>query len=120
MRPSSIVVSVAVAAVLSLAPMASHAQYLATGRDWQRSSLEERRAYLMGISNSISVGARYDLKAGASDSFSQRAQRSLANAQLGRTVDFLDAHYRNNPSDLDKPVISVLWREVAKQTAYSK
>ena len=120
MRPSSIVVSLAVAAALTLAPMASHAQNLATGRDWQRSSLEERRAYLMGISNSISVGALYDQKSGAGDSFARRAQRSLANAQLGPTVDFLDAHYRSNPSDLDKPVISVLWSQVAKQTAYSK
>lgn len=120
MRPSSIAGSIAVAAVLTLAPMVSHAQYLATGRDWQRSSLEERRAYLIGISNSISVGALYDLKSGSSESFSRRAQSALASAQLGPTVDFLDSYYRNHPSDLDKPVISVLWSQVAKQTAYSK
>ncbi|CAN7589044.1 hypothetical protein LJR219_004396 [Phenylobacterium sp. LjRoot219] len=103
-------------AAAALAP-AAHAQTraLVDGRDWQRSSMEERRAYLIGVSNAISVGARYDSrKAPGQNTFAVRAQTDLAGAQLAPAVTAIDDWYKTHPEQLDKPVLSVIWRELAK------
>ena len=106
-----------IAGALLAAPVAAMAQAspLVDGRAWQRATLEERRAYLTGISNAISVGARYDTKNGANDSFSLRVQKGLAGAQMGPGLEAIDAWYKAHPSELEKPVLSVIWRELAKQ-----
>lgn len=99
-----------------IAPSA-HAQTraLVDGRDWQRSSPEERRAYLIGVSNAISVGARYDSKkAPGQDTFALKAQTSLAGAQLSPAIEAIDGWYKAHPDELDKPVLSVVWRELGK------
>lgn len=100
-----------------IAPAAAHAQAraLADGRDWQRSTMEERRAYLIGVSNTISVGARYDTKkAPGQDTFATRAQTGLAGAQLSPAIEAISGWYQAHPEQLDKPVLSVIWRELAK------
>jgi hypothetical protein len=92
-------------------------QPLADGRNWQDSSIEQRRAYLVGISNAISVGARYDSKhasAGA-DTFALRAQRGLEGARMEPTISAVDAWYKAHPHELSTPVLSVIWLAVAKQ-----
>jgi hypothetical protein len=104
------------ASALFAAPvLAQEAPRLANGNDWQKSSLEQRRAYLIGVSNVISVGARYDTRQGREDSFALDAQKGLAGAQLDSAMAAIDAWYKANPAELDKPVLSVLWREVAKR-----
>lgn len=108
--------------LLAMAGAASvaHAQPrpLVDGRDWQRSTLEERRAYLVGVSNAISVGARYDQKTSpGQETFAVRAQSKLAGRQLAPAVDTLDAWYRDHPDELDKPVLSVIWRQMANEQA---
>ncbi|NEX94748.1 hypothetical protein [Caulobacter sp. 17J65-9] len=89
---------------------------LADGRDWQRSSPEVRRAYLAGVSNMISVGARYDAKhdPGQADTFSQRAQKGLDGFTVDAAIQTVDAWYKAHPDQLDKPVLSVIWVEMAK------
>jgi hypothetical protein len=104
----------------ALAPATAYAQAraLADGRDWQRSTLEQRRAYLIGVSNTISVGARYDTrKAPGQDTFATRAQTGLAGAQLGPAIEAIDGWYKAHPEQLDKPILSVIWKELAKGAA---
>lgn len=104
-------------AATALAPATAYAQTraLADGRDWQRSTMEERRAYLIGVSNAISVGARYDSrKAPGQDTFATRAQAGLVGAQLSPAIEAIDGWYKAHPDELDKPVLSVIWRELAK------
>ena len=92
-------------------------QALVDGRQWQQSSLDQRRAYLVGVSNVISVGARYDPRhapAGA-DTFAVRSQRGLQGARMEPAIAAVDAWYKAHPDKLDTPVLSVVWREVANQ-----
>lgn len=107
----------AIAGAALAAPLGALAQSggLVDGHDWQNSSVQDQRAYLIGVSNVISVGARYDSKKGATDSFALRAQRSLAGAELGPAVETVDAWYAAHPTALDTPVLSVIWTQVAKQ-----
>jgi hypothetical protein len=96
------------------APLAP-AHRLVDGNDWQKASMQERRAYLVGVSNVISVGARYDTKKGSTDTFAVNAQKGLAGTEFESGLAAIDAWYKANPGDLDKPVLSVIWRELAKR-----
>ena len=106
-----------IASTLLAAP--AHAQApaydLVTGKHWQSSTVQERRAYLIGISNMISVGARVDTRQGRMDTFSLNAQKGLEGMKLADAVSAIDAWYKANPDQLDKPVLSVIWRDLAKR-----
>lgn len=106
------------AAVLATSPATAQpaATHLADGHDWTRSTPEQRRAYLSGVSNMISVGAAWDAKnmPGRDDTFIRTAQRGLKDVHVGDAVQAIDGWYQANPSQLDKPVLSVIWRELAK------
>jgi hypothetical protein len=95
------------------APQAAPAHDLVTGKHWQGSSALERRAYLIGVSNVISVGARVDTRQGREDTFSLNAQKGLGGTQLEAAIAAIDAWYKANPDELDKPALSVIWRELA-------
>ncbi|HEY2358335.1 MAG TPA: hypothetical protein VGH86_12860 [Phenylobacterium sp.] len=117
MSPTKALSSVAFAAVLlATAPAVAQPVHLADGHDWTRSSAEQRRAYLAGVSNIISVGAAWDAKKtpGQEDTFSRTAQRGLKDIHVGDAVQAVDGWYAANPTQLDKPVLSVVWRELAK------
>ena len=106
------------ASTLAALPASSQApaHRLVDGVDWQKSSEQERRAYLIGISNAISVGALYDTRQGSVDTFALHAQKGLDGAQLEPGLAAIDAWYKAHPDQLDKPVISVIWRELAKRS----
>lgn len=111
--------SLLLAAAIFLVPAQAGAQiltHLADGNDWKRSSIEQQRAYLAGVSNAISVGAAWDAKnqTGDEHTFSRTAQRALKHSDVEEAIRTVDAWYRANPSQLNKPVISVVWREIAK------
>ncbi|HEX5006938.1 MAG TPA: hypothetical protein VFV70_07475 [Hyphomonadaceae bacterium] len=111
-----IIAAVFIASALLAAPVAAQEPpRLVNGNDWQRSSMEQRRAYLIGVSNTISVGARYDTRQGQADTFALHAQKGLADALLEPAVAAIDDWYKAHPDQLDKPVLSVIWREVAKR-----
>lgn len=64
----------------------------------------------------ISVGASWDAKnmPGAEQTFSRTAQRGLKHTDLEEAIRVVDGWYRANPTQLNKPVLSVVWREIAK------
>jgi hypothetical protein len=93
----------------------SPAHDLVNGKHWQSSTVQERRAYLIGVSNVISVGARVDTRQGREDTFSLHAQKGLDGTRLDAAISAIDAWYSAHPGELDKPVLSVIWRELAKR-----
>lgn len=120
----------AAAAALAVAPLMLHAQAqssartmtgvtaqrFADGNDWQKSSVEQKRTFLFGISNALSVaigwGARHVPE--GQTTFSRRAREGLAGTTLEETLTRIDAWYRANPTRLDTPVVAVLWLDIAK------
>jgi hypothetical protein len=101
--------------VMPAAPQAAPVHDLVTGKHWQSSTAQERRAYLIGISNMISVSARVDTRQGRTDTFSLNAQKGLEGVHLEDAVSAIDGWYKANPDQIDKPVLSVIWRDLAKR-----
>jgi uncharacterized membrane protein len=107
-------------AVILAAPVAAQTsapqQRFANGKDWTSASVDERRAFLFGIANAISVGVGWDerhVPAGQT-TFARRAGAGLAGVSLGETMSRIDAWYAANPGKIDTPVVAVMWLEIAK------
>jgi hypothetical protein len=107
-------------AVILAAPVAAQTsapqQRFANGKDWTSASVEERRAFLFGIANAISVGVGWDerhVPAGQT-TFARRAGAGLAGVSLGEAMRRIDAWYAANPGKIDTPVVAVMWLEIAK------
>jgi hypothetical protein len=114
-RPLSALLIAATLTALPAASPQAPAHDLVTGKHWQSSTPQERRAYLIGVSNVISVGARADTRQGREGTFSLNAQKGLEGNHLEGAVAAIDAWYKAHPDELDKPVLSVIWRELAKR-----
>ncbi len=116
-------------ALLVVAPFAGHAQTpapaastpaaqqrFADGNDWTTASLDEKRAFLFGIANAISVAIGWDERhvPAGQVTFSRRARDGLAGTSLGEAVNRIDAWYAANPGRLETPVVAVMWLDIAK------
>jgi hypothetical protein len=79
-------------------------------------SVEERRAFVVGIANAISVGIGWDERhvPAGQNTFARRAGMGLSGISLGETVRRIDAWYAANPGKLDTPVVAVMWLDIAK------
>jgi hypothetical protein len=120
--------ALAAAAVLVLAPLTSHAQAasasppgvtgqrFADGNDWQKASVEQKRTFMFGIANALSVAIGWDARhvPEGQVTFARRARDGLAGTTLDDALSRIDAWYRANPSRLDTPVVAVLWLDIAK------
>lgn len=105
-----------VAAPAMVQAQAAPQQRFATGNDWTSASLEERRAFVFGIANAISVGVGWDerhVPAGQT-TFARRAGVGLSGVSLGEAVQRVDAWCADNPGKLDTPVVAVMWLDIAK------
>jgi hypothetical protein len=105
-----------VGAVLIIMPIALNAFRLADGNDWNSSTESERNAYLVGISNMISVGNAYDIKKlpGENKTFMRQAYQGLSDTTIPEAIQRVDSWYRANPDRLDVPILSVLWIDIVK------
>jgi hypothetical protein len=98
------------------APASATEQRFANGKDWQEASADEKRAFLFGIANAISVAIGWDDRhvPQGQVTFSRRARDGLAGTSLGEAVARIDAWYAANPARLDTPVVAVMWLDIAK------
>lgn len=119
----------AAAGLLAAAPFAGQAQMpapaastpatpqrFADGNDWTKASLDEKRAFLFGMANAISVAIGWDERHVPANqvTFSRRARDGLAGTSLGEAVTRIDAWYAANPGRLETPVVAVMWLDIAK------
>ncbi|MFO1417144.1 MAG: hypothetical protein U1E83_00600 [Methylotetracoccus sp.] len=91
---------------------------LVDGSLWTRSSPGERRAYLIGIGNMITVGDLYDQKKVPQQSGT--LSRRLADIARVHPVTLEGAEqritrwYEAHPDQLAKPVLAVIWLDMIK------
>jgi hypothetical protein len=99
-----------------VAPVPVTQQRFADGNDWQKSSLENKRTFVYGIANALSVAIGWDERhvPAGQVTFSRRARDGLAGTTLAEAVDRIDAWYAANPGRRDTPVVAVLWLDIAK------
>jgi hypothetical protein len=97
-------------------PTPATQQRFADGNDWTKASIDEKRAFLFGIANAISVALGWDERHVPANqvTFSRRARDGLAGTSLGEAVNRIDAWYAANPGRLETPVVAVMWLDIAK------
>ena len=89
---------------------------IVTGEHWTKSSLEQKRAYLFGIGNILEIE-----QAMAGDDYESLRGRSivpvllegLSGVSIANISELLDAFYANHCDQAGRPVIEVLYLEIA-------
>lgn len=105
--------------VLGMASVPARAAELpvVNGELWTKSSEAVKKAYLVGLANLVQVETAYS---GANPpSPAQSFVPRLAKGMQGKTLDgvrgSIDSWYAANPNDLKRPVLDVIWFEIANK-----
>jgi hypothetical protein len=112
----------AIAAVLLMMASAgfgnvTHAELrVVDGNLWAASSMAEKRAYLIGVANTVAVNRALQAKRGNVDpeSVNSRIEMALDADTIDRAIGRIDAWYAANPSQKSAPVLGVIWTSMVK------
>lgn len=106
------------AATLLLFAVAAHADEipLVNGVHWTKSTLEQKKAYLIGMANLAQVERAYQDKSQVSVADDHSLLPRMAKGLKGQTLDSvreaLDKWYAANPGKLEQPVVETIWFEL--------
>jgi hypothetical protein len=103
-------------AVLGTAAWAEQDMEIVKGEHWVGSSMEQKRAFLFGVGNVLEIEqamAGDDYKAMRGHSIVPVLLDGLSGTSVANIVTQLDAFYANHPDQLNRPVIEVLYLEMA-------
>lgn len=105
-----------VALLAAVAGVANAEVKLPDGNDWARGTTGERYAYVLGISNTLTIGFVSDEKRvpGNKETFTHRAVAGLGATTVEAAVNTISAWYKANPGKLNTPVVQVLWDQIGK------
>jgi hypothetical protein len=103
-------------AVLGATAWAAQDLVIVNGEHWMSSSLEQKRAYLFGVGNVLEIE-----QAMAGDNYQAMRERSivpvlldgLSGTSIANIVTQLDEFYSAHSDQIKKPVIEVLYLEMA-------
>jgi hypothetical protein len=81
------------------------------GTRWAASTLAEKRAYMVGVANTVAVIRAIAAKRGTADAnaANDRIDAALSVGTLNQAIDQIDQWYAANPSRTDVPVLGVVW-----------
>ena len=87
---------------------------LVTGEQWTKSTADVKKAYLIGIANTLQVQSAYEGANPPSDAQSivPRFTRGLKGQTLDSVGKRLDGWYAANPGKLQRPVLETIWFEI--------
>jgi hypothetical protein len=103
------------AAFMTVAAAGAWAQEipLVTGEHWIKSSVELKKAYLVGVANIVQIDLAYATTPPTdAQSVMPRMVRGLKGQTLDSVRDALDKWYAANPSKLQRPVLETIWFEL--------
>lgn len=116
MRPQVRAACVAACMLAAVAAGSARAQEVpvVTGEHWTTSPEHVKKAYLVGIANTIQVEIAYQGTNPSPDA--QSLVPRLAKGLRGQTLDGvregLDSWYAKNPDKLKRPVLETIWFEM--------
>lgn len=87
-----------------------------TGREWASASEREKKAFLYGLGTMIQLEhevARQQNLPAERPSLVPTFIRGLEHTNLVGVMRFVDDYYARNPARLDRPVVDVIWRDIA-------
>lgn len=97
-----------------------------TGKYWMDSKVENQKAYLFGIDSAIAVEATIQNMQASSRAksgkkplytlspFEKGWMEAFRNMSRDQIVEEVTQWYKEHPSDLDRPVLSVIWHEIVQ------
>ncbi len=85
-----------------------------TGTVWQTMTANEKVAFVWGIGHVVTVEwqaaqMRPNLK---QDDLAAKLAEGLVGMSMNDIVQGIDGYYRNNPDDMEAPVMAVIWDEM--------
>jgi hypothetical protein len=86
------------------------------GNLWSASSMAEKRAYLIGVANTVAVNRALQAKKGNADpqAANNRIEAALDAGTIDHAIGMIDAWYAANPSRKGAPVLGVVWLSMVK------
>ncbi len=87
---------------------------LVTGNHWTTATMEQKKAYLVGIANVIQLEAAYHSGNPPADAQSvvPRMARGLKGQTLDSTREALDRWYAAHADRIGRPVVETIWFEL--------
>ena len=102
--------------VLAVASGIARAQEIpvVTGEHWTRSSVEMKKAYLVGMANIVLIEIAYEGANPVSDAQSilPRMVKGLKGQTLDSVREALDRWYAAHPDQIRRPVVETIWFEL--------
>jgi hypothetical protein len=85
-----------------------------TGVHWNKSSEEQKKAYLIGIANIAEIELAYQesTHAPADQSILPRMAKGMKGQTIDSVREGLNKWYAANPGRVDRPVIETIWYEM--------
>ena len=115
LRAAVAVTCMAVAMAMAAAPVRAAEVQMITGEQWTQSSEAVKKAYLIGLANMIQVQTAYQGANPPTDaqSFIPRLAKGMQGQTLDGVRENLDRWYAANPTKLKRPVLDIIWFEMA-------
>ncbi len=110
------IATVIIAVVVGLSPGASASDLpMVTGKEWNGATEKERRSFLIGMGTVIAL--EYQLQAkrrnAGEETLIPTFVQGLKETNFGEMMAFIDDYYRRNPDRIKRPVVDVLFSELA-------
>ncbi|MDM0072953.1 hypothetical protein QTH90_01070 [Variovorax sp. J2P1-59] len=103
------------ALAMAAAPVRAADVQMVTGEQWTQSSDAVKKAYLVGLANMVQVQTAYHGANPPTDaqSFIPRLAKGMQGQTLDGVRENLDRWYAANPTKLKRPVLDIIWFEMA-------
>ncbi|MDL9998222.1 hypothetical protein QTI24_06380 [Variovorax sp. J22P240] len=103
------------ALAMAAAPVRAAEVQMVTGEQWTQSSDAVKKAYLVGLANMVQVQTAYQGANPPTDaqSFMPRLAKGMQGQTLDGVRENLDRWYAANPTKLKRPVLDIIWFEMA-------
>ena len=100
---------------MAAAPVRAAEVQMITGEQWTQSNEAVKKAYLIGLANMIQVQTAYQGANPPTDaqSFIPRLAKGMQGQTLDGVRENLDRWYAANPTKLKRPVLDIIWFEMA-------
>ena len=117
MKKLSTLLLAAVFALMSNSAWCAEDLEIINGERWVASSVEQKRAYLFGVGNMLELEeamAGKDYEAMRKNSLVPVLLEGLSGISIADIITQLDKYYAEHPQNKTKPVIEVLYLDMAK------
>ncbi len=103
------------ALALACAPARAAEVPIVTGEQWTTSSEAVKKAYLVGLANMVQVEMAFYGRNMPTDaqSFVPRLSKGMQGQSLDSVRQGVDGWYAANPGGLKRPVLDIIWFEMA-------